>query len=302
MPSIITFAFNSSAIESIPVDKDNPFALTISNLILEIAPENGCYIVSGNRELMINFQRRYFAKLETNDLIFFQDRIIIFKEETDTEDSRHFLCNFIQNDKNTFIFKLPEVISAKLFSSIFKIAANHPTDKQLYIDCRATQYMNSQSVENMLNFVKKLKTKRVSVCFYKPSQKFLSYLKLANIENLTPIKYTTDDALDSLIKKFSNANYLVTKEGNGRVIKQGEVICVGRVRENSHICLSDRYVSRTHAMIVNISKMLYVIDCCSSNFTFLNREKITPFCLYQLFTGDVISFGGNEIFKIELTE
>ena len=159
--------------------------------------------------------------------------------------------------------------------------------------------MNNQAIENMLNLARKLKERRIAVCFYDANQKFLSYLKLANIEKLIPLRYANDAAFANTIKTFCASDYVITKNGNDYVIKSGRVLCVGRANPSSHINLADRYVSRTHALIVNISDRLYVIDCCSGNFTFINEEKITPMCLYQLFAEDAISFGGNENFKIE---
>jgi hypothetical protein len=299
MPLLITFSVISDAIESVPVNNSNPFTLTSGNLILEIASEKGRYIVSCNKELQINFARRYFATLETDDLICFQNRFIIFKENVDTEHNKLFVCNFLKNGKNTFLFKLPDKIYTPIFSSVFKIAAKHRTVKQLYIDCRATQYMNNQAVEDMLNLTGKLQERRIAACFYEPSQKFLSYLKLANIEKLIPLRYANGAAFDNSIKSLRTSDYAINRNGDDYIIKAGMVLCVGRANASSHISLADRYVSRTHALIVNIFDRLYVIDCSSCNFTFINEEKITPLCLYRLFAEDAISFGGNENFKIE---
>jgi len=299
MPLLITFSAISDAIESIPVNNGKPFTLTSGNLILEIASEKGQYIVSCNQELQINFVRRYFAKLETDDLICFQKRFIIFKENADTGDNNLFVCNFLKNGKNTFVFKLPEKIYTPIFSFVFKIAAGHRTVKQLYIDCRATLYMNNQAVGDMLNLAGKLQERRIAVCFYEPNQKFLSYLKLANIEKLIPLRYSNGAAFDNTIKTLRASDYVITKNGNDYVIKSGKMLCVGRANASSHISLADRYVSRTHALIVNISDRLYVIDCSSVNHTFINEEKITPLCLYRLFAEDAISFGGNSNFRIE---
>jgi hypothetical protein len=299
MPLLITLSVISDALESIPVNNGKPFTLTSGNLILEIAWENGQYFVSCNQELQINFARCYFAKLATDDLIFFQNRFIIFQENADTENNKLFVCNFLKNGKNTFFFKLPEKIYTPIFSSIFKVAACHRTVKQLYIDCRATQYMNNQSVEDMLNLARKLKERRIAVCFYEPCQKFLSYLKLANIEKLIPVKYSNEAAFDNTIKALRASDYVITQNGTDYVIQPEKVLCVGRANASSHISLADRYVSRTHALIVNISDRLYVIDCSSGNHTFINEDKITPLCLYRLFAEDAISFGGNENFRIE---
>jgi len=299
MPLLITFSVISDAIESIPVNNGKPFTLTSGNLILEIASEKGQYIVSCNKELQINFARRYFAKLETNDLICFQNQFIIFKENADTEANKLFVCNFLKNGKNTFVYKLPEKIDMQIFSYLFKLTANHRTVKQIYIDCRATQYMNNQAVEDMLNLARKLKKRRIAVCFYEPNQKFISYLKLANIEKRIPLRYANDTAFANTIKTLCASDYVITKNGNDYVIQPGKVVCVGRANTSNHISLDDRYVSRTHALIVNISDRLYVIDCSSVNFTFVNKEKITPLCLYRLFAEDAISFGGNEKFRIE---
>jgi len=299
MPLLITFSALADAFESIPLRKSKPFVFTSGDLTLEIAWENGQYFVACNQEIQINFAKRYFAPLESDDLICFQNRFIIFKTDPADSANKLFVCNYLKNGKNTFLFKLPEKIDRPLFSCIFKMAADHRTVKQLYIDCRATLFMNSQAVEDMLTLAKKLKERRIAVCFYEPNQKFISYLKLANIEKLIPVKYSNGGPFDHTIKALRASVYVITQKGDQYIIQPGQVRCVGRTRSCSHICLNDRRVSRTHALIVNISDKLYVIDCCSGNYTFINEEKIVPLSLYQLFAEDTVSFGGDDHFRIE---
>ena len=71
---------------------------------------------------------------------------------------------------------------------------------------------------------------------------------------------------------------------------------LGRESDNE-IILEDprKIISRSHAKILNSDGLIQVIDLGSSNFTFLNGEKLFPNDEVALKTGDIIRIGEYEL-------
>lgn len=298
MPLLINFTVVASHVKWIPLFSDTPFILIQESLILEIACKKGHYLVSSNTEIQINCIKRYFARLKDGDLIFFQNQFILFKQHTNTGPDHPPVGNWVTGGINTFFYKLPQMVDASFFTALLERAESHPAVDQIDIDCGNMQYMNNQAVAEMLDMISQLEAWRIRVSFHNPGHKFKSYLKLANIENKIPIRYPNATPMHSPIEALRACDFFITRNHQEYIIQSGMVCCVGRSPTNSHIYIADRYVSRIHALIVNIHPTLYLIDCCSGNHTFINAQKIKPLCVYRLFAEDLLSFGGGANFQV----
>lgn len=304
MPSLKNFSLYESSIKTINFNT-TPYSLSSDNVIVEIDSENRKYVVSSNVEMMVNADKSYFSHIETNDLICFNDEFIVFNEFN--EETGHADNVFLGNvKKNILVFRLPKKISKGPFSEIFKVAEHYPGPKKIYIDCSSTLFMDSKSVSGMMELIEKSEYKENSICFYKPSYKFLTYLKLANIEKNVPVKESGETFIDHFIdkkqfadKKQMKNNYVITDKADNYVAAPENVISVGRLNNTCDIVLSDENISRIHALIINIHNSLYVIDCHSTNFTYINGWKIPPYRLNQLKVNDTIVFGRNACFNIK---
>jgi len=95
---------------------------------------------------------------------------------------------------------------------------------------------------------------------------------------------------DLLVKDFLQARVI---EVNKKKIDNNEgVITIGRSADND-IVLYNQTVSKSHAFLYfpSSNSGTSLADLKSTNSTFLNNGKITPYMMYDLSDGDEISFG-----------
>jgi tetratricopeptide (TPR) repeat protein len=97
--------------------------------------------------------------------------------------------------------------------------------------------------------------------------------------------------IDLVISDFLEARVI---EVNKKKIDSNEgVITIGRSASND-IVLYNQTISKSHAFLyfpTSNNSRAYLADLQSTNSTFLNDEKITPYVAYDLADGDEISFG-----------
>jgi hypothetical protein len=97
--------------------------------------------------------------------------------------------------------------------------------------------------------------------------------------------------IDLVIADFLEARVI---EVNKKKIDSNEgVITIGRSASND-IVLYNQTISKSHAFLyfpTSNNSGAYLADLQSTNNTFLNDEKITPYVAYNLADGDEISFG-----------
>jgi tetratricopeptide (TPR) repeat protein len=97
--------------------------------------------------------------------------------------------------------------------------------------------------------------------------------------------------IDLVISDFLEARVI---EVNKKKIDSNEgVITIGRSASND-IVLYNQTISKSHAFLyfpTSNNSGAYLADLQSTNSTFLNDEKITPYVAYDLADGDEISFG-----------
>jgi hypothetical protein len=295
MPSLKTFSLYSSAVESADFIT-MPYVMKFGDTIIEIDSEDDKYMVTSNVKLRVNADRCYFSEIKTNDLIHIEDKFIVFSESCGFGDI--FLGHFIDNQKDIFVFRLPEKVSEKALDEIREIVKpGHGTKKIIYVNSDSVQYMDTKSIGAMMELMQESKDRKDSIWFYMPSYKFKTYLGLANIERMIPVKELRDKEVEAFTHSRQTARYMLAGDKD-YLIECETAITVGRSDEAGRICLSDESVSRIHAIIVNIRNVLYVIDHCSTNFTYINYRKIPPYSLQQLKADDILVFGQNSYFKI----
>jgi predicted component of type VI protein secretion system len=92
------------------------------------------------------------------------------------------------------------------------------------------------------------------------------------------------------LKKISDPSFIKKLEFTEYPVK------LGRESDNE-ILLEDqrKIISRSHAKIINTEGLVQVLDLGSSNFTYLNGEKLFPNDEVALKTGDVIKIGDYEM-------
>ena len=278
-----------------------PHELSFENTVLEIDSENQEYLISANAELMVNVRKCFFSQIKTHDLIFFRDTFIVFNEAlSNPHDTDVFIGHFNENQENLFVFKLPEKVSDQSFEDIRKsIGHDHQGPPKLYIDCQSVLYMDSKAINGMMALIQDMKNEKNEICFYAPSYKFRTYLELANIDRLVPLKTKSDAWVDHLIReKPMGQGCKIANDSEEHHIGRERLISIGRQNSKCDISLSDPSVSRVHAVMIHMNGELYVVDCGSTNFSYVNHRKIMPYCLNPLKINDIVVFGHDTYFKI----
>lgn len=305
MPSLKKFSLFESELSTSNFNAV-PYSISYDDILIEIDKENHEHIISANIELMVNAEKCYYSQVRTNDLISFNNEFIIYCLESSHNGNSPFLGKIKTGREKILIFKLPRKISKRVYIDIIKNIDKYPQERNIYIECGLTQYMDSESINSMIKLIRKTEQERRSLFFYNPGDKFTSYLQLANIINMVPVKASDNNEIDNFIKsralslyEQSQNRYVVTDNFTNYIVEPETVISIGRLNNSCDICLTDERVSRIHALIVNTANSLYVIDCLSTNFTYINGWKAAPYCLNKLKVNDIVVFGKNMHFKIK---
>jgi len=305
MPSLKNFSLFESEISTSNFN-DIPYSISYDDILIEIDCENQKHIISANIEFMKNAEKCYYSHIKTNDLISFNNEFIIFSQENSRDGNSPFIGKIKTDQEKILVFKLPRKTSKRAYNDIRKYIDTYPEEKNIYIESSSTQYMDSDSISSMIELIRKMEQEKRTLFFYNPGDKFNTYLKLANIMKLVPVKASENSAVDTFIKsrssyvyKQSLNRYVVTDNVTNYIVEPETVISIGRLNKSCDICLTDERVSRIHALIINTNNSLYVIDCLSTNFTYINGWKITEHCLNKLKVNDIVVFGKNMHFKIK---
>ncbi|QTA82519.1 STAS and FHA domains-containing protein [Desulfonema limicola] len=305
MPSLKKFSLFESEITASNFNT-TPYSISYDDILMEIDCENQKHIISANTEFVINGEKCYYSQIKTNDLISFNNEFIIFSQEYNRDENSPFIGKIKTDQGKIMVFKLPRKTSRRAYIDILKTIDDYPQEKNIYIECNSIQYMDSESISSMIDLIRKMEQEKRSIFFYNPGDKFNTYLKLANIMKLVPVKISENNSIDDFIKnrvsygfKQSQNRYVVTDNFTNYIVEPETVISIGRLNKSCDICLTDERVSRIHALIVNTSNSLYVIDCLSTNFTYINGWKTPAYCLNKLKVNDIVVFGKNMHFKIK---
>ena len=308
MPFVLSFSFNSATMKPIYIEK-TPYNLLDNDTIVEIDldKEKKAYMIASNKEMLRNNSKVFFSEIKDNDIIVCGSSLFVICD-TDHKDKDGKKCYFVgiikNKNSNALMFKAPSKIYKSFFNEIYKIFTCYTyISSQLIIDCKNISYMDNDSIESMISLLTDSRNKKYSVYFYSPSTKFDSYLKLSNITKLTRI-----------IKQNSGFeqkyNYLSCPAPSYRFFLRSkyaryEVIpnminYVGRSDNLCSVFLHDDTISRVHAAIFILQNLIYILDCGSTNGTFINNKRIVPFTLCLLRIHDTVFFGDSIEFSVEV--
>jgi len=311
MPAMITlkhFSLFEPNIDKLAF-KAWPVKLSFDDYQFEIRSENSRFFISGNQPFCINNQKCSISEIIPGDLINFENEFIFFDKKKGDKNTGVFLGKIqVPEDKDKLlIFKLSRKNAAEDYDEIFEFMMRLPEAAKIFVDASATQFMDSQAIQSMMALLKKARGAKRSLFFYNPSQKFISYLKLANIEKKTPVMPSVNPHIDQFIERHSQntrihpgaIHFFISDRLNRNIILPETVLLVGRLNPNCGLVLSDNQISRVHALFINTDARLFLMDCHSTNLSFINGQQVAPYCLKPLKNKDLVDFGQSSHFIIE---
>lgn len=306
MPSLKTFSLFESKLNTINIESF-PYHLTSQGASIIIEQEGKRYSISSEAEIMVNNQKCHRSPIHSSDLIRSIDDFIIFYEDNSYIRTSTLIGKIRLHGNRYHIFKLPKKSSQRPFGEIHTYLSKHTDAENVYIDVSAIQYMDSDAIGEMIELIKSMKRQKRMLHFYHPSYKFLTYLKLANIEKIVSLASTPDPAIEAFITEresglsrgSSASRYILTDNRYHYFIDAETVISVGRLNNTCDICLEDERVSRIHALLLNSNHFPFIIDCRSTNHTFVNGWQLSPYRLTSLKVNDIIAFGQKTHYKVK---
>lgn len=308
MPSLKCFSLFESKIETVNFTAF-PHTILLDSCRIEIDRRGKIHAIDCDKEVVLNAMPCKNATIRTNDLITFENEFLIFNAENSASGSNTFIGKVRnrQSQDRILIFKLPKKLSKRAFADIEKKISAYPEIKHSYIDSSEIQYMDSESISTMLDLIGQAGEKGHKLFFYRPSYKFDTYMKLANIEKRVAVKPGNEEAInrfiDSRTPDDSTRNrYMISgnnQQAQQAIINPEAVISLGRLNNACDMVFSSESISRIHALFVNCNNSLYIIDCRSTNHTFVNGWKIEPYVLHHLKVNDIIALGNDVHFKVK---
>lgn len=311
MPVMITlkrFSLFVTNVDTLTFE-DLPVDLSFDNYQFNIRYEKPKFFINSNRQFFINSDKCFFSEIIPGDLVNFNNEFIFFAASTGLAGNNVFVgkIQLTGIDDKLLIFRLSRKNAGKDYTEIAEIMNRLPDAGIIYVDVSAAQFMDSHAIQSMMALIQQTKDAKRSLFFYKPSQKFITYLKLANIEKKVPIMSSPNRHIDQFIEKRAASaqhrsdatHYSISDQLNSLTIQPETVLSVGRLNTSCGLLLSDSQISRVHVLFVNTDARLYLIDCHSTNFSFINGVKVTPYCLNPLKNEDTVTFGQNSHFTIK---
>jgi anti-anti-sigma regulatory factor len=286
-----------------------PAVLSFDNYRFSIHHESNGIIISCTHPFLINNRECTHTEFSQGDLIKFDHEFILFDNTHHSVGYNVFVgkIRIPDADGKLLIFKLQRKNTGKDFNEISDIAARVPDAGKIFVDTSATQFMDSDAIQSMMTLIQQLGKEKRSIVFYKPSQKFISYLKLANIEKKAPVLPFSNRYIDQFIENsaagrqnVSGAVHFSLSDGHKQFTMLPETVFpVGRMNTICGLSLSDSQISRIHVLFINTDARIYLIDCSSTNFSYINGRKVTPYCLESLKDNDTVTFGQASHFTIQ---
>jgi anti-anti-sigma regulatory factor len=311
MPVMITFKHFSLFATNVDVliFKEFPVDMSFDDYQFIIRCEKSKFVISSSRQFFINSHKCFFSEIIPGDLVNFDNEFVLFTGTTGLTTNNVFVgkVQIAGIDDKLLIFRLSRKNAAKDYTDITEIMSRLPDAGKIFVDASAAQFMDSHAIQSMLALIQQAKDEKRLLFFYKPSQKFITYLKLANIENLVPIVTTPNRHIDQFIEKRSASAqhhssatlFSISNQINSFTVLPETVFSVGRLNTSCGLLLSDSQISRVHVLFINTDSSLYLIDCNSTNFSFINGSKVIPYCLNRLKNNDSVTFGRNSHYTIK---
>lgn len=286
-----------------------PINLSFDHYRFIIRYENSKFFISSSRPFFINNHKCNISEIIPGDLIKIDNEFIFFDGMKRFKGSNAFLGKIrIPGDEDKLlIFKLSRKNASVDYKDITEIMIHLPEAGKIFVDVSATQFMDSQAIQSMMTLLQKARDAKRLLFFYKPSEKFITYLKLANIEKQVPVLSSTNRHIDQFIeervKSLQNhaeaIHFSISDHHRSFTILPETVFSVGRLNTSCGLLLLDNQISRVHALFVNTDACLYLVDCQSTNFSYINGLKVAPYSLNPLKNNDSVVFGQNSHFIIE---
>jgi len=311
MPVMITLKHFSLFATKVDVMtyEDLPVDMSFDDYQFNIRNEEPKFFINCNRQFFINNHKCFFAEIMPGDLVNFDNEFILVAGTTNLTDNNVFVgkIQIAGIDDKLLIFKLSRKNAGKNYTDITEIMMRLPEAGKIFVDVSATQFMDSYAIQSMMALIQQAGDAKRSLFFYKPSQKFITYLKLANIEKMVPLRSSPNRHIDQFIEKRASSeqrhsaatHYSISDKLNSFTVLPETVLSVGRLNTSYGFLLSDSQISRVHVLFINTDARLYLIDCNSTNFSYINGVKITPYCLKPLKNDDKVAFGQNSHFTIK---
>ncbi len=300
MPIIYLFSKHCTEVKTVSIEKLPCTVFTDERGVLEIDKKNDDYVVGCNKKFLLNNNKIFFSALNHNDLMVINDQFVLFDQHANNIPDNFYLGKFNLQEETAFLFSLPPKVKITCFDDIHSIIKPYYCRKKLYIDCASVRYMDSVTLSGMLNLIKKAGSEQCIVYFYMVSDKFNTYLKLANIKNKCCMLQTSNHLIDYFLKKKRTQHaYILSNTERNCSIDPKKALLVGRTEKICRLHLHEESVSRFHAALIQLDDNIFIIDCDSKNQTLVNDQSIPPFKLYRLKTLDQITFANQPSFTLQ---
>ncbi|MBN2808871.1 MAG: FHA domain-containing protein [Deltaproteobacteria bacterium] len=303
MPMIHIFSSHCPTIETVALDKLPQTFFAADPGILEIDFKKNEYLSTGNKEFLLNNNKILSGVIKHNDLMIINDQFVIFNQYNKNISDNFYLGRFNQQGDVCFLFHLPAKINSNCFETIDSIIKNCRGRRKLYLACESVRYMDSATLSAMLHLIKITEKEQCTVHFYRISDKFNSYLKLANIKNRCRQIEKKDPLLEFFLKKNrAQHNYLIVNEEHCLTINPKKALLTGRTKKLCELHFQNPSISRLHAALIQIEDEILIIDCGSKNHTYINEQAIPAYQAYPLNVQDRISFANQPPFSLQQQE
>jgi anti-anti-sigma regulatory factor len=311
MPVMITLKHFSLFATNVDVliFEDLPVDMSFDDYQFNLCYEKPRFFISSSRQFFINSHKCSFSGIIPGDLVVFDHDFILFDGTTDLTGNNVFVgkIQITGIEDKLLIFKLSGKNARKDYADITEIMMHLSEAGKIFVDVSATQFMDSDAIQSMMALIQQARDAKRSLFFYKPSQKFITYLKLTNIEKMVPLMLSPNQHIDQFIKKRAASSqhhsgathFSISDHLNNFTVLPETVLSVGRLNTHCGILLSDSQISRVHALFINTDARLYLIDCNSTNLSYINGLKVTPYRLNPLKNKDTVAFGQNSHFSIQ---
>ena len=297
-----TFALDSTSIRFIPC-KELPCRLFDHNAtIIELDEQDNQNMVASNQKILINNREVYFSSIDTHDVIVYKKTIFVIINTINYNHNFFFIGCIAYKNLTSLLFAAPKRIDNSFFKELLQVLSDNNL-KQIIINCKDVFYMDGDAISALIELIDKADNCHCSLLFYSSSSKFISYLTLSNIgKKITRIEKdeAIETAMDASVHMDTPIPFVLKNSMTTYPVRHDIVNYVGRIENLCNVLLKTPLVSRLHSAIFRINNCVYLIDCGSTNGTYINDKKTTPFTLQALKLNDKIFFGSDMAFMLWL--
>lgn len=298
---IATFKLDSTAIKFISCEELPCRLFDKGTTIIELDELDNSSMVASNQKILLNNKKVYFSSVSPKDIIVYQMSVFVLINKSDYNDTSCFTGYVLYKNLPAALFSAPKRVYDSFFKEIIELVFSNSKLEQIIINCNAVLYMDGSAIAAMIELIDRVNSCHCRLLFYSPSEKFVSYLKLSNIRRMTHLvekNKTIDAVIKSALYVDSHMQFVLENSKNSYPVWHNRVNYVGRIDSLCNIMLQTPLVSRLHSAIFILNHHIYLIDCGSTNGTYINNKKLTPFTLHTLKVSDTILFGSSTPFRL----